>query len=143
MDEDSEDLRHLRLLSIFYYVAAGLQALVSLFGLIYIALGVAMASGKLGNEEDLREGEAAFVAGVFFFVGGAIVLLCLLGVGLSFFSARGLRGRHSRTLILITAGLACLQVPLGTILGVFTFVVMMRPSVVALFEQEPGDRALT
>jgi len=37
---------------------------------------------------------------------------------------------------MIVAGLGCLAVPYGTLLGVFTFVVLGRPSVVRLFDGE-------
>jgi hypothetical protein len=33
------------------------------------------------------------------------------------------------------AAIACLFMPLGTILGVFTIIVLIRPNVKALFEQ--------
>ena len=38
----------------------------------------------------------------------------------------------------MVAGLNCLHMPLGTLLGVFTFIVLARPSVQALFEQRSG-----
>jgi hypothetical protein len=37
---------------------------------------------------------------------------------------------------LVTAGLACLFQPVGLVLGVFTFLVLLRPSVKILFERE-------
>jgi hypothetical protein len=47
--------------------------------------------------------------------------------------ARSLRAKKRRLLILIVAGVNCASVPIGTILGVFTFVVMFRPSVESEF----------
>jgi len=35
---------------------------------------------------------------------------------------------------LIVAGIICIFMPLGTILGVFTIIVLVRPSVKAMFE---------
>jgi len=41
---------------------------------------------------------------------------------------------------LIVAGIICIFMPLGTILGVFTIIVLVRPSVKAMFEgQAPVD----
>jgi hypothetical protein len=51
--------------------------------------------------------------------------------------------RHrNRLFCLIMAGITCLSVPLGTILGVFTFVVLLRPGVTELFRQKAEERAL-
>jgi hypothetical protein len=43
-----------------------------------------------------------------------------------------LRKRH--TLCLIVAGAACLFQPIGLVLGIFTFIVLLRPSVQAAFK---------
>jgi len=45
----------------------------------------------------------------------------------------GLRNRTRYVLILVMSGLACLSVPLGTGLGIWTIMVLQRPSVKALF----------
>lgn len=48
-------------------------------------------------------------------------------------SGRGLARHTGRTFSMVTTGLCCLQIPLGTILGVFTVVALPRPSVQALY----------
>jgi hypothetical protein len=54
MERDEEqrvrDDEHLKLLAIFHYVFAGGAALMGLFPLLHVALGLAMASGKLNDE---------------------------------------------------------------------------------------------
>lgn len=45
-----------------------------------------------------------------------------------------LRRQRRRTLCIVIAAILCDSVPLGTILGVFTLVVLFRPSVQALFD---------
>ena len=42
----------------------------------------------------------------------------------------------------ITAGLSCLEIPYGTVLGALTFVVLARPSVAALFRGAPDPGAV-
>ena len=42
MTQPSQDLEHLRLLSIFHYVVAALAAFFSLFPLLYMGIGVAI-----------------------------------------------------------------------------------------------------
>ena len=43
------------------------------------------------------------------------------------------RPRRARTFSLVMAGVNCLSVPLGTTLGVFTFIVLLRESVAAQY----------
>ncbi len=54
--------------------------------------------------------------------------------GLTAYAGRCLRARKNYTFLLVMAALnGTFIMPLGTLLGVFTFVVLMRPSVKALF----------
>src|SRR5438034_237975 len=46
---------------------------------------------------------------------------------------RELRDRRGYLFCLVMAGIACLFQPFGMILGVFTFIVLLRPSVKTLF----------
>lgn len=54
--------------------------------------------------------------------------------GLTAYARRCIRKRKNYTFILVIAGINCAFVmPLGTVLGVFTFVVLTRPMVKPLF----------
>jgi hypothetical protein len=46
--------------------------------------------------------------------------------------------RRGRIFSLIVAGLNCLCFPFGTVLGVFTFVILLRDSVVEVYEAAAG-----
>ncbi len=59
---------------------------------------------------------------------------------LKFYTAVCLKQRKSRTFCLVVAAISCLEVPYGTILGVFTFLVLERPSVARLFGANPLPR---
>jgi len=48
-----------------------------------------------------------------------------------------LRSKRRWVLCLVVAGMNCLNAPLGTVLGVFTFLVLFRPTVKALFLGPP------
>lgn len=124
------DDQHLRLLRIFHYVWAGLIALISCVFVIHIVLGIAMLRGAMngGPNPPPREVGYLFVA-----IGAAAMLLGWVTAVLNFLSARGMAGRKWRMLSFIVAGLNCLSVPIGTTLGVFTFIVLMRPSVAAMY----------
>ncbi len=127
----TQDDEHLRLLSIFHYVLGGLSAVFSCFALFYVGLGLVFlfvpATGKSG------EAPPAFV-GWFVIAIGAVLLLAgwAFAAGL-LYAGRCLAHRVHHTYCLVMAALACMVMPLGTVLGVFTLIVLLRPSVRALF----------
>ena len=134
VDKDSE---HLRLLTLFYYVNAGINALFSCFGLIYVAMGALFLANPstFGRGAD---GSPATLVGYAFTILGAVFLLLGLGFSASLaFAGRSLVQRRHRLFCLVIAGINCLFLPYGTVLGVFTFMVLMRPSVQALFAGAP------
>ena len=68
----------------------------------------------------------------FYFVMGAVLAA---GILLNLIVWRSLKTRRHRIFTLIIAGLNCLAFPMGTTLGVFTFIVLLRPTVRDLYEQ--------
>jgi hypothetical protein len=131
MDRDTEQLN---LLSIFHYVAAGLAALFSFFPLLYTAVGVsfifATRHGTARPGEELPPeilGWIFAVLGSGLFLMGMAMAICILIAGRSL----ALRKRYSFAFVM--ACVECLFIPFGTILGVFTIIVLSRESVKALF----------
>ncbi len=53
----------------------------------------------------------------------------------SFLSARNLTRRTRYMFCIVIAGVQCLVMPIGTVLGVFTIIVLNRPSVKVLFHR--------
>ena len=127
----SQDQEHLRLLSIVYYVFTGLNCIGICLGLLYLGIGGVMLVGSTAG----GKGEPALVGGVL--VAVAIFVLLVVGANglLLFFTGRFLAQHRRRTFCLVVAALSCLSFPLGTALGVFTIIVLSRPSVKALFEE--------
>lgn len=72
--------------------------------------------------------------GYFHAMGGLVVLGDWTLGGLTLYAGRGLKRRANDVFIQVVTGLNCVFVQvLGTTLGVFTFIVLNRPSVKALF----------
>ena len=72
--------------------------------------------------------------GGIFLVIGILGTLFVAGIALlEFFVAKKLVRRESKTLCFVVAGINCLSIPLGTVLGIFTFLVLSRPSVAESF----------
>ncbi len=129
----NEDLNHLKLLSIFHYVVGGLTALFSCFPLIHVTIGLLMISGKLGTadapEPPVLVGWIFAVMGGLFVLAGWALAFCMVVAG------RKLAQRKSRVFCIVIAGIECMLMPFGTILGVFTLIVLTKASVQQLFEQ--------
>jgi len=74
--------------------------------------------------------------GLFLALAGLFGLIIMLGWtfgAFQIYAGRCLRARRNYLLILIVAGFECIFIPWGTALGVFTFLVMQKLSVRALF----------
>lgn len=68
---------------------------------------------------------------VFYIVMG--VIICAFAIA-NFMSARFIKNRKNKTFSFVVAALNCIQMPFGTVLGVFTIIVLMRPSVKSGYE---------
>jgi hypothetical protein len=123
-----QDYDQLKTLGICTLVYAGFVGLVSLFCLIYVAVGVAMVADP-GSDPD-----AQTAGGIVALIGVIICSFFLAKCLLLVFSGIGLLKHKWRTVSYVGAGLSCMNMPLGTILGVFTFLVLGRPSVRALYD---------
>ena len=137
----NQDTEHLRLLSIFHYVVAGLAALFALFPLIYTTIGAIFifvarhGTPKAGEELPPEFLGWIFVGiGSFLFLIGIAIAICILIAG------RCLSRRKGYSFALVMACMECLFVPFGTVLGVFTIIALSRESVKTLFEatRPPG-----
>lgn len=129
----NQDTEHLKLLSVFHYVVAGLAALFSLFPVLHLFFGIAMATGQLEGTDP-----AARMIGWFVVLFAATFILCGLAFAVAVFVAgRALANRTRYTYCLVMAGVECIFMPFGTVLGVFTILVLMRDSVKRLFGVEP------
>jgi hypothetical protein len=129
VDRDTE---HLRILSICWYVASGLALLIGCIPLIYVILGVLFITNPAG----FAGGGPPPPVTVGWFMaifGGAATLLFWVGAILGFFAAWSLPQRRRLALCYTAAALACLQIPIGTVLGVFTFIVLTRRSIKTSF----------
>jgi heme A synthase len=67
-------------------------------------------------------------------VGFAIAIALVL-------SGLALRKRQRRNLTFVVACIICINVPFGTLLGVFTLIVLSRASVKALYDQRAYETA--
>ena len=103
-----------------------------MFPVLILAMGIAMVDVPFGNAENTNSPPAFF--GWIFIIFPAIFILCGLALALCIAIA-GRQLAHNRRYIycLAIAGIECIFIPFGTVLGVFTIIVLMRPTVKELF----------
>ncbi len=135
-----EDLNHLRLLSIFHYVVGGMLALCATFPVIHLLVGIGLVSGAFKSAPGSPPPPAAMGWMFILIAGGAIALGWAFAICL-FVAGYQLRRQRRYLFCLIAAGLACTFQPLGLVLGIFTIIVLLRPSVKALFQQTSESAA--
>lgn len=132
----NKDEDNLKVLMVCHYVMAGLSLLALLFLYAhYVVMSKIMklvASGKTTSPEiNIEEVFGAF--SWIYLVGGAYCIISAVG---NFLSANYIRKRKARVFSLIMSGMNCLQMPLGIVLGIFTIIVLVRDSVVLLYEDK-------
>ena len=125
----SSDAQQLDLLVVFHYVLAAFAALFSMFPLIHLFIGIGLLAGAINGAGN----EGLFIGGFFILFAGIWITLGLTFATCVAIAARKLSRRTGHTYCLIIGSLECLFMPFGTILGVFTIVVLMRDSVKAMF----------
>jgi len=131
VDRDAE---HLRILMICWYVLSALVALGGFGGAFYIFFGLMFvhSPAAFGPGPPPPPGMGWILVGL----GGAFMLFFWTCAILGFFAARGLQKRKWINICYVAAALACVQIPLGTLLGIFTFIVLARPPVRESFNRQ-------
>ena len=140
-EQRTVDDRHLSLLSIFHFVGAGLAFL----GLGFVGLHYAMFSTVFNNPDIWKGALQPPPAGFFDVLKWIYVVLAawyVTSLVLNLLAGTYLRRKMHRTFCFVVASMNCLQFPLGTVLGIFTIIVLARDSVRAAFESRAagGER---
>jgi hypothetical protein len=133
----NQDLEHLRLLSIFHYVVGGITALFACIPIIHLVVGASMIAGFKGAEE--VPVPLGLIGVIFVIIAGALILAGWSLAVCQFLTGSRLSNRTNYTFCFVVAGVECILVPFGTALGVFTIIVLSRPTVKELFGHPPGS----
>lgn len=138
------DAENLDLLALFHFILGAVTVLFSSFFIAHVVMGITLAHNPnvfgpppsaLSATHDPSDGGFPSPMGYVIATMGALVVLggWTLG-GLTVYAGRCLKRRTNYVFVQVVAGLNCVFVQaLGTALGVFTFIVLVRPSVKALF----------
>lgn len=132
------------MLTILHYVMAGMAVLMLGFLLLhFLAFHFIFSNPEMWKQAKGAPPREMFVFFRVFYIAGATLIVAAGAANL--LSAFYIRDRKNRLFSLILAGFNCMHFPLGTGLGVFTFIVLLRPSVIHLYESSrtkpPGPHA--
>jgi hypothetical protein len=138
MDEDNSNLNSL---ATAHYVVGGIMVLFSCLPLVHLAIGLSFILGVHGRFGQTGEIPPAFF-GWIFFLAGLVAFLVAQAVSISVIvSGHFLKQRKNYMFTFILACVACMFVPLGTVLGIFTIMVLSRDSVKKIYEERKGETA--
>src|SRR5438067_10067177 len=125
----TQEEQHLQLLAIFHYIVGGLAALFACLPLIHLTIDLVMVFGGFSGSQ----APPAFVGWLFIILGGGFFLvgqslaICIIIAG------RFLAQRKRYLFVFVVACCECVFMPFGTVLGVFTIVLLSRESVKSAF----------
>ncbi len=128
----TQDEDQVRLLSIFHYVVAGLAGLFALLPIFHLMFGLMfiLAPNKFAGK---GEPPPAFIGWFFVILAAVFITLGWIFAVFVFTAGRFLARRKHYLFCLVMAGVDCVFMPFGTVLGVFTIIVLMREPVKQLF----------
>ena len=134
-DQRKIDAGHLKLLGILHFVLAGL----SVVGLGFLFLHWALMQTMINHPEAWNTPKGAGPPPAEFFAlfqwFYAVMGMFVVAAGvLNAISGWCILKRRGRMFSLVVAGIDCLMFPFGTALGVFTFTVLLRDSVLEVYE---------
>ena len=131
----NQDVDQIKILAIFHFVVAAIAGLFACFPIFHLLIGISMLTGSFFQGETPTDMPFPFsLFGLMF----TIIPAAIIFFGWTFAIALAISGyfltkRQHYLFCMIMAGVSCIFMPFGTVLGVFTIIVLMRPSVKELF----------
>jgi hypothetical protein len=125
------DEQQLNILAICHWIWGGLTCFFGSFGFIHLFIGITALNGSFGPTSP--NGEDRLFAAIFICLGVAVVLFgWTMGI-LTIYSGFCLKKRRRWLFSTVMACVNCISMPIGTTLGIFTLIVLMRPSTKQLY----------
>jgi hypothetical protein len=131
------DNEHLRLLSIFHFVIGGLALLMLPLLVMHFLFFITVVANANAWPQGHAPPAPRDIVGPMIAMYCVVALMAFTLAGINILSVWFLRRKTHRVFSLVVAGLDCLQMPYGTVLGVFTILVLTRPSVQSMYETSP------
>jgi hypothetical protein len=124
---DTEN-NNLNILSIFHYVFAGISGISACFPIFHLILGLSILFGNFYPDDVSAEMPFPFeIFGLMFTIIPAAIIFLGWAIAIALaISGYYLSKRRHYNFCLIMAGISCVLMPFGTILGVFTIIELLK-----------------
>jgi hypothetical protein len=121
----------LKALTICHYIWGALTILISSLFLAHVLAVMAIARGSStpGPLDEFGPVPSQPIGYVFAVIGGCTIVFGWIAGVATIISGRGISARRDRVWSLVVAAVNCCFVPIGTVLGVLTLIMLTRPSV--------------
>ncbi|MFZ2644058.1 MAG: hypothetical protein WA117_23910 [Verrucomicrobiia bacterium] len=127
-----KDEEQLKLLSVFHYVVGGLAGLFALFPVLHLIVGLFLVFAPVKFDDN--GGWSPATVGRLIVIGAAtITILGCVFAAFVLTAGRFIAKRKHYMFCFVVGAVECVFLPFGTVLGVFTIIVLMRESVKNLF----------
>jgi len=133
MADTNSNSQNMDLIAIFHYVAAAIIYLKGLIALFFMGIGAIAVTAILCDEGP--NPEALVPVGIIFFMAPMLFLTITAAIGTAVLIAgRRIAKRTHLGYCQIIAGLECLCIPYGTVLGVISLIFLTRDDVKQQFQ---------
>ena len=129
----NEYISQLELLSIFHYVLGGIMMLFSTMPIMHVIMGAAIVSGDFFGKA--KDTPPAFFGWMFIIMGSVFILFGWISSVCIIIAGRKLKRRKGRVFCMVVGGIECMFMPFGTVLGIFTLIILNKDSVKEIFDQ--------
>lgn len=132
------DEEHLKLLVLFHRIYGIMVIVFSLLGVGYIFLLRFIFSFSKNSSHftysNVVQSYPAEIINIYAIILVVIIVICITIGVCNLLSAQYIKKRKLRIFSIVVACVDCISFPLGTIIGVLTLVVLLRNSVIELYE---------
>lgn len=130
---NSVESKQLDLLSMFHYIVGGFTALFSCIPFLHVFMGLAIISGKMFKNSHGAEQPPNVFGWLFVIMGSVCILLGWMTAVCILIAGKKLKARKWWLFCMVIAGIECMFMPFGTVLGIFTLVTLNKESVKKAF----------
>ncbi len=117
-------------LAVLHFVWGGIKLSSAVGILMNLLVNFGMYIGGI-YDENVDAETFGFMIMLFLIIG--LIFTVVFGI-LNIYCGKFLLQKKNRTFCLVMSGFACVSIPLGTLLGIFTFIELGKPHVISLFE---------
>jgi hypothetical protein len=131
-----DEIRYLNLLALFHIVVGAIAGLFSCFPLINLSIGLSMLEEipKTIAQGDMFSPFALLPIMFILLPTGIVVVGWMFAIAIAL-NGYYIKERKWLTYCLVMSGVETIFMPFGTALGVFTIILLTRPSIKGLFDQ--------